>query len=151
MGALDLVVGALLLWAIWVALPMRWMPVDAGGTLLAVALLAAGAGLLARAPWAERVARAVAAIALVVGGTFTLALAFTAGHLRGVYGAIGNCGAIILAIVVRARVPYLVVFPAWKLWARRGTGTGTGTETEPETRTETGTETGTGTETESRP
>ncbi len=151
MGALDLVVGALLLWAIWVALPMRWMPVDAGGTLLAVAFLAAGAGLLARAPWAERVARAVAAIALVVGGTFTLALAFTAGHLRGVYGAIGNGGAIILAIVVLALVPYLVVFPAWKLWALLGTGTGTGTETEPETRTETGTETGTGTETESRP
>ena len=45
MGALDIVLAVVLLAGVWLALPVRWWPVDVGFTLLALALLAAGVGL----------------------------------------------------------------------------------------------------------
>lgn len=111
-GIADLIVGLLALGAIWVLLPARWWPVDVFGTLLALAFLGSGFGLIRATPWAERVARVVGVVALACGSTLVTALAITAGWLSGLYGPVGGGGALILAAVAALLVPYLVLFPA---------------------------------------
>ena len=114
-AGLDLGLGALLLFGVWRALPARWWPVDTLGTLLAIVLIAASGLLVAGHPLAAKIARVAAGATLVVGaGTVTL-LAAAAGHLVGLYGAVGGGGAIILGIVFLLLVPYVVVFPAVQL------------------------------------
>jgi hypothetical protein len=116
MGSLDLAVGALMLVGTWVLLPLRWAPVDVGGTLLGLGFAVSGGLLLAGHARAEQVAKLVAAIALVVGLFFVAALAYTAGSLRGLYGPVGQGGSVILFVATLLFVPYLVVFPAAQLF-----------------------------------
>lgn len=116
MGGLDLAAGALLLFAVWVALPLRWAPVDVVGTLLGLGFVASGALLVRGHRAAARVAKGVAGVALAVGVATVVALAFTVGSLHGLYGPVGKGGAIILFVVALLLVPYLVVFPAAQLY-----------------------------------
>lgn len=116
MGGLDLGVGALLLFAVWVALPLRWAPVDVIGTLLGLGFVASGALLLRGHTSAKRVAKLAAGAALAVGVVTVIALAFTVGSLHGLYGPVGKGGAIILFVAALLLVPYLVVFPAAQLY-----------------------------------
>ena len=116
MGALDIVLAVVLLAGVWLALPVRWWPVDVGFTLLALALLAAGVGLYQGAAWGARVGRAVAASTLVTGAALATTLAFTAAGLAGLYGPVGSGGAIILVVAAFLVLPYLIVFPAAQLY-----------------------------------
>jgi len=116
MGGLDLFLAFLLLVGVWVALPVRWMPMDMGMTLLALLLGGAGFGLYRGAEWGERAGRAVAALTLVVGCGLATTLAFTAAGLVGLYGPVGQGGAIILTVSAFLLLPYLVVFPAAQLY-----------------------------------
>lgn len=116
LGGVDLALGLVLLFLIWVGLPARWWPVDALGTLLALGLLAAGVGFVQGMPWARRVGIAVGATALVVGALLTTALAFTASHVAGLYGPVGQGGALILFVVALLVLPYLVALPAAQLY-----------------------------------
>jgi hypothetical protein len=120
--AADAIVGALVLVAIWVALPARWWPVDVFGTLGGAALFVSAAGLGLGTAWGRRVGLVVAAIVLALGAALTTALAVTAGHLVGLYGPVGGGGALILGTVALLVCPYLVFLPASQVYflARRG-------------------------------
>ncbi len=116
LGAVDLALAALLLFMVWGALPARWWPVDTIGTLLALLLGAAGVGFVQGAPWARRVGIAAGAVTLGVGLVLVTALALTVSHVAGLYGPVGQGGALILFTVALLVLPYLVALPAAQLW-----------------------------------
>jgi hypothetical protein len=119
-GSIHLFAALLVLFGVFVALPARWMPVDAAALAIAALLAGSGAALLAKAPWAERFARVAAAALLVVGLALVAALALTVSYLAGVYGPVGRGGAVILALVAALVLPYLVVLPIVELvWLAR--------------------------------
>jgi hypothetical protein len=103
------------------ALPARWAPVDVTATFVAAACAVSGVLLIANTRIAERVARIVSAVVLVLGLALVLVLATTASYLSGVYGAVGKGGAMVLVFVAALAVPYLVALPAAQLlYLRRG-------------------------------
>jgi hypothetical protein len=115
----DLSTGALLGSGVFFGLPDRWIVVDATAAALMLLQLSAGVGLLARAPWAARLASVASLASLVVGLGLVTVLALTASWLSGVYGPVGRGGGIILALVALLALPYLVVLPAVQLfWLR---------------------------------
>jgi hypothetical protein len=118
-GIADLLTAAVVGLGVFVALPARWWPVDSAAAALTALEVAAGVGLLAATTWGERVARAASAVALGLGLFLVTVLAVTASWLSGVYGAVGQGGAIILALVAVMALPYLVVLPVVELvWLR---------------------------------
>jgi hypothetical protein len=116
LGGVDVALALLLLFMIWVALPARWWPVDVVGTLLALLLGVSGAGLLQGRPWALRVALIAGWTALGIGASLVTALAFTVSHVAGLYGPVGQGGALILFTVTLLIVPYLVALPAVQVY-----------------------------------
>jgi hypothetical protein len=108
-AALVVVIG------VFQGLPARYWPVDVAAVALSALLASSGAGLLLRAKWASRVARAAAYVVLAVGLAFVATLALTASYLSGIYGPVGKGGAIILVLVAALALPYLVVLPASQL------------------------------------
>jgi hypothetical protein len=114
-GVADVLTALLVAAGVFMGLPARWAPVDVAAGLLAALKLGSGGSLLARAPWAERLATVAAAFALVVGLGLVTALALTASWLAGIYGPVGRGGALILALVAALVLPYLVVLPAVEL------------------------------------
>jgi hypothetical protein len=120
-GAVDVFTAALVLFAVFVALPARWWPVDGVSAVLAAVEVAAGIGLVIGAGWAVPVARAAAALALCVGLFAVSMLAVTASWLSGVYGPVGRGGGIVLALAAALALPYLVGLPiAQLLWLGMG-------------------------------
>jgi hypothetical protein len=123
LGGIDIALALLLLFMIWIGLPARWWPVDVGGTALALLLGVAGGGLYAGTPWAHRAGVIAGAAALVIGTGLFTGLAFTASHVAGLYGPVGQGGALILFTVSLLVLPYLVALPAAQLFVltRRAT------------------------------
>jgi hypothetical protein len=118
-GVAHVVTALVIAIGVFAALPSRWWPVDTAAGLLLVLQVAAAAGLLLAAPWAERVARATCAVALALGLFLVTVLAVTAGWLSGVYGPVGRGGSIVLALVAALALPYVVVLPVVELvWLR---------------------------------
>jgi len=118
-GAANVVTALLVAFGVFVALPSRWMPVDVAAAALAGLQLLSGAGLIAEAGWAPKVARAASAVALALGLFTVSVLAVTASWLGGVYGPVGKGGSIVLALVAALTLPYLVVLPLVQLvWLR---------------------------------
>lgn len=115
-AATDLFVASLLLGGIWGGLPARWWPVDVGGTAIALMLIASAIGLWRGARWASLVARASSATALTFGVISVSALALAAAQIVGLYGPVGSGGALLLSALALLVLPYLVVFPAAKLY-----------------------------------
>jgi hypothetical protein len=119
-GTADLFTAALVFLGVFVALPVRWWPVDWAAAMLGALELGAGVSLLARPSWAEALARTACAVALALGLVTTSALAVSASWLSGVYGPVGRGGAIIFGLVIALSVPYVVVLPVVQLvWLRR--------------------------------
>ncbi len=120
-GGIDIGIGLGLLFAIWGLLPARWWPVDVLGSVLAVALLVAGAALCLGLPWARRAGVVTSMVTLAAGTGLSTALAFTASYLSGLYGPVGKGGALILVVVAALVVPYLVALPTAQLyWMLKG-------------------------------
>jgi hypothetical protein len=118
-GVADLLTAVLVLVGVFMALPARWAPVDVPAAALIVVKLASGLSLIARAHWAPRLATMGAALALVLGLGLVTTLALTASWLSGVYGPVGQGGALLLTLVAALALPYLVVLPAAELvWLR---------------------------------
>lgn len=111
----QVLLGLLLLFGIWVALPARHLPVDALGTVAAAALLCAGMGLMLRRSWAPKVARLLAWFALGLGCLTVTALCWSAATLAGLYGPVGSGGALLMSVVALLILPYLVALPALQL------------------------------------
>jgi hypothetical protein len=116
----SLSTAALLFVGVFVGLPARWWPVDAGTVLLVVLELAAGLGLITGARWGVLVARIAGATALFLGLVAVTLLAVTASWLGGVYGPVGKGGAVVLGLVAALVLPYCVLLPAVQLWWLRG-------------------------------
>lgn len=118
-GGANVLTAAIVAFGVFVGLPSRWWPVDAGAAVLVLSQLASGIGLLSSASWAPRMARAAAAAALSLGLFTVSVLAVTASFLGGIYGPVGRGGAIVLALVAVLLLPYLVVLPVAQLvWLR---------------------------------
>lgn len=119
-GATQLLVAALTTLGVWVGLPARWWPVDVAGTALAAISATSGIGMLGGASWSLRLARAAAWTVLALGCVAVSLLAASAGHLWGLYGAVGSGGALLMGTIAALVLPYLVALPAlWLAWLRR--------------------------------
>jgi hypothetical protein len=114
-GVANLIAAAVALFGVFVALPARWWPVDAGALVVGALLAASGVGLVAKKAWADRAARWAAAAVLAMGLAFVAILAVTASYLSGIYGPVGRGGAVILVLVAALALPYLVVLPLAQL------------------------------------
>jgi hypothetical protein len=115
-GALDVVAAGVTALGVFAGLPARYWPIDVPAAVLSVLLAAAGVGLLARTPWAERAARVASMASLALGLLLIAVLALTASYLSGIYGPVGRGGAIILVLVAALAIPYLVALPASQLY-----------------------------------
>ena len=116
----QLLVGVLLLVAVWTLLPARYLPIDALGSVLGAVCVVSGAGLLSGAAWGLRLARVVSIATLVCGLGLTSALAVTVAHLAGSYGPVGAGGAALMAVIAALLLPYLVGLPLLQLtWLRQ--------------------------------
>lgn len=100
---------------VFFGLTVRWWPVDVTAAVVTLACLASGALMIANARVAERVARIVNAVVLLLGLGLIVLLAATAGYLSGIYGPVGKGGAMVLVFVALLAVPYLVALPAAQL------------------------------------
>jgi hypothetical protein len=114
-GVIDLLTAALIAFGVFVALPMRWLPVDASALVLVVLQGAAGVLLLRGDRRSSLVAAAAASVSLLLGMALVTTLALTAGWLSGIYGPVGTGGAIILVLVSVLVLPYLIALPAVQL------------------------------------
>jgi hypothetical protein len=114
-GIGNVLASVVVLIGVFQGLPARWLPIDGAAAAVAALLAASGAGLVLRANWAPRVARAAAVVVLAIGLVFVAALALTASYLSGIYGPVGKGGALIFVLVAALALPYLVVLPASQL------------------------------------
>jgi hypothetical protein len=115
----QFVVGSLLLFGVWVLLPARWWPIDVPFTALALLQLASAGALIARRSWASRLSRVAGWAMLVAGAGLVSALALTVAHLTGMYGPVGQGGALLMGVIAALVLPYLVLLPALQLaWLR---------------------------------
>ncbi len=114
-GVMNVAAAIVVLFAVFAALPARWWLVDGGAVILAALLGAAGGGLLAKKPWAERVARTASIAVLAIGLVLIATVALTASYLAGIYGPVGRGGAVILTLSGALAIPYLVLLPAAQL------------------------------------
>lgn len=112
LGIADVVAGTLMFLGLWFGLPSRWWPVDVLGSLVALALGAVGVALIVGFPWARWIARVVSWTVLVAGTSLVSLLSWTVAYLMGLYGPVGQGGAMILTVVAALLFPYLVVLPA---------------------------------------
>lgn len=119
LGVADIFAGACLWLGIWLGLSPRSWWVHGVGSVVSLALLLIGVALVTGFPWAFRVARWVSWGVLSVGASLVTALAWTVSYLAGVYGPVGQGGALILAVVALLLLPYLVVLPAVHVVALR--------------------------------
>jgi hypothetical protein len=114
-GSLDLLAALVVLLGVFKGLPARWWVVDVPAVVVAALYVAAGVGLWIRAGWGERLARAASIVALGLGLLLVATLAVTASYLSGIYGPVGQGGAVILALVAALGLAYLVALPASQL------------------------------------
>ena len=115
LGGLDLLLAAILLGGIWGVLPTRWWLIDTIGTVLAVAFLVSAAGLLTRQAWGRRVALVVSWAVMVASLLCVTLLVWSAAHLAGLYGPIGQGGAALFGFVTLFIAPYFIAAPASKI------------------------------------
>jgi hypothetical protein len=122
-AACDGVTAILVLVATFMGLPARWWPIDGAAVLVSLALATSAVALVL--PFlaedrAKLVVRVACGIVLAIGLAFTALLAISASHLHGLYGPIGEGGALLMLLVVALALPYLIALPSAQLvWARK--------------------------------
>jgi hypothetical protein len=122
-GVGNLLTALLVAIGIFAGLPSRWAPVDVAAGAVVATQAAAGAALILRARWAERMARVAASLALALGLFAVSMLAITASWLYGVYGPVGRGGSLVMILVLAMLLPYAGALPIGQLlWLRRRSG-----------------------------
>jgi hypothetical protein len=116
----QLLAGAALLFCIWRALPARYLPVDVAGSSLGALLVVAGLALYTGRAWARKLGIAAAGICFALGVITVALLAYGAGEVAGLYGPVGEGGALILALVGLLLFAYFVALPGIELAALLG-------------------------------
>jgi hypothetical protein len=120
-GAANVASAAVVALGVFRGLPERYLPVDLPAAIVVVLLGASGAGLAFRTRWGVAVGKVAAGVTLALGLVLVAALAMSASYLAGVYGPVGEGGAVLFTLVLALAVPYLVALPALELfWLRRG-------------------------------
>lgn len=115
-AASDFTTALLVLVATFMGLPTRWWPIDGAAVLVAIALAAAGVSQASGR--ASIVIRIACGLVLAVGLLFIAFLSISASHLAGVYGPIGEGGALLMLLVIALALPYLIALPAAQLIER---------------------------------
>jgi hypothetical protein len=118
----QLALGVLLLAAVWGLLPARWLPIDLTFSAIALLQVAAAVALLAGKPFARKLALAAGWTTLLFGAALVTALSFTVAHLSGLYGPVGQGGALLMVVIAALVLPYLVLLPALQLALLRARG-----------------------------
>jgi len=107
---------------VFIALPVRWWPVDLPTVVLAALFGVSAFGLAAKAWWGPILLKVSASVCLALGLSAVAALSSTAAFLTGIHGNLGKNGALIAAFVIGLVLPYLVIYPcAQLLWLHRQT------------------------------
>ena len=119
LGLIYCVLALLCLLLVWKGLPLRWIWVDAVATALSGIMAVTGLMLLLGLRFGEALAYVCASLMLAVGLGVVSILFWTVTYLWGVYGPVGQGGALILLVVALLILPYFVLFPLWQLWAIR--------------------------------
>jgi hypothetical protein len=115
-GVCDVLTALLVAIGVFALLPARWWVVDGFAAITSAALLASAVGLYAKR---RRVVRYASMLVLAIGLLLVAILAITASYVSGIYGAIGQGGAVIMVLLVLLTIPYLVALPAAKLvWVK---------------------------------
>jgi len=114
-ATLDLLSAVLLALGVFVGLPDRWLWVDLPAVLLIALFAVTAIGLFVDTRWAQTAARATAAVALAFGLLLVALLAVAASYLYGIYGTVGQGGALIYVLVLALAIPYLVALPVAQL------------------------------------
>lgn len=114
-GIANVIVGFVLLGAVFKLLPTRWWVVDGGALIVGGLFIASGYTLLGKMPPAEKFTRWAALVILVIGMALVTVLFATAGWISGVYGSVGAGGAVIFGLVGALVFPYVIVLPAAEL------------------------------------
>ena len=119
--AIGNVLFALLLCAgVFLALPVRFWPVDVLGAALAVVLLVSAVGLWLNARWRGPALRASALAQLAIGLIVFAALALAVTYLGGTYNQVGRAALSAWIVSSVLLIPYLIVYPTLQLlWLRR--------------------------------
>lgn len=115
-AACDVLTAILVLIALFVGVPVRWLPVDAVGCLVAGAYVVTAIAIVRRR---DPIVKIAAGIVLAIGLALVALLAISASHLMGIYGPIGKGNALLLLLVAALVIPYLVALPAAQIvWKR---------------------------------
>ncbi len=117
LGALYIVLAITMGGLIWRGLPTRWLPVDLGATVLGTLMASVGVGLIRASSWATKLARLCASLMLATGLTIVSVLVCTTSYLWGIYGPVGQGGALIVFVAALLIFPYFVAFPLWQLYS----------------------------------
>jgi hypothetical protein len=115
-GVTNLTAAAVVGLGVFRGLPDRWAPVDVPAGVVIVLLSVSGAGLASGARWGAAAARIASIVTLALGVVLVCALALAASYLAGIYGPVGEGGAIIFTLVLALAIPYLVLLPALELY-----------------------------------
>jgi len=107
----NLVSAAALTWVVIAALPARWWVVDTAALIAIAAYVVAGAAWLCPSPACIRLARAGAAICLMLGMLLLASVLLSISWLSGIYGPIGAGGAALFTIVALLTIPYAIAWP----------------------------------------
>jgi hypothetical protein len=115
-GAANVASSGLVALGLFAGLSERNLVVDAPAVAVTLLLFVSGVGLVSRASWGRACARVASGVTLVVGLALIAALAFSASFLAGIYGPVGQGGAVILTLVMALVFPYLVALPGAELY-----------------------------------
>jgi hypothetical protein len=121
-AASQLLLAVLVSVGVWVGLPARWLWIDLPLSLLALACVVVGTGLLSQKSWAPRAARVLLWAELTAGTLIVSLLGLSIAQLAGSYGPVGSGGAVLMGTIAALIVPYLVVLPALLLAFARKLG-----------------------------
>ena len=114
-GVLDLAFAAAYGWIGFVVAPGRSTGFSlALGALIALLALA-GAGLLAGAGWARKLAIAVSLVQLAFAAATVLGLIASAAYLKGVYGSVGQGIALVTILVAALVIEGFALLPLFQL------------------------------------
>jgi hypothetical protein len=114
-GALDIAFAALYAWFGFVFTPGRSTAFNVALGLVCALLAAGGAGLLAGARWARKLAVAACALLLAFSAVVIVLLVASSAYLRAIYGALGEGMAVMSLLVAALVVEAFALLPLFQL------------------------------------
>jgi hypothetical protein len=114
-GALDIAFAALYAWFGFVFTPGRSTAFNVALGLVCALLATGGAGLLAGARWARKLAVTACALLLAFSAVVIVLLVASSAYLRAIYGALGEGMAVMSLLVAALVVEAFALLPLFQL------------------------------------